>query len=168
MTSRRDEIRQHIQDLMGQMFLNMRPPIELWPLMELTMPQLRTLVVLHTRGPLRVSDVAAQLGVGMPTVTSLVSKLEEKGLAVRGDDPRDRRVVLCSATDQGRLEAERLWRVGRGRMAQITASFGEDDLRLIAWAMDLLVQAAEKSGRSGGAPMSQVGPVRVKSGGESD
>ena len=69
MTPLRDEIRQHIQDLMGQMFLNMRPSIELWPLMELTMPQLRTLVVLHTRGSLRVGAVAAQLGVGMPTVT---------------------------------------------------------------------------------------------------
>jgi DNA-binding MarR family transcriptional regulator len=130
---------------MGRMFLNMRPPVsELWPLMELTMPQLRTLMVLHARGPLRMSDIATYFGVGLPTVTSLVSKLEEKGLAIREHNTQDRRVVMCSATEQGQLQAERLWSAGRERMAQLTASFSEEDLELVAQAMELIVGAAER------------------------
>ena len=41
-------------------------------------------------------------GVSQPAMTQLVTRLEKEGLAVRGNDPADGRVVVVSITDAGR------------------------------------------------------------------
>ena len=74
------------------------------PLMDLTIPQLRTLLLIHELGPRRMSEIGLQMGVGMPTVTSPVGKSEEKEMVRREHGTQDRRVVSCSATDYGRTE----------------------------------------------------------------
>lgn len=128
--------------LMEQVLSSLRPQVyEQSPLMELTLPQLRTLLLLHAQGPLRVDEISSHLGVGMPTVTSLVSKLEKKGLVIREHDTRDRRVVFCSATDQGRAEVERLWRVRRHLINRIINSLSEEEVQLAAKVMELILQA---------------------------
>jgi DNA-binding MarR family transcriptional regulator len=61
-----------------------------------------TLATLDRDGPQRLSDLAVREGVTQPSMTALVSRLERDGLAVRGDDPTDRRAVVVTLTDAGR------------------------------------------------------------------
>src|SRR5918998_4998879 len=72
-----------------------------WPEIELTMPQLRALGLLG-RAPQRMGDLAAYLGISLSSATSLVERLEGKGLVERTHDPVDRRVVHCHLTADGR------------------------------------------------------------------
>ena len=137
-----------VEELMVQMFHSMRPQVsEESPLMEVTIPQLKTLFLLVERKPLRMSEISAHLGVGMPTVTSLVGKLEEKGLALREHDTQDRRVVLCAATPQGEAEVERFWQVRREWIVQMAKSLSDEDLELVARALELMVLGAQRRRR---------------------
>ncbi len=111
--------------------------------MELTIPQLRTLMWLYTLGQPRMSDLAIRLGVGMPTVTSLIGKLEEKGLAAREHDTHDRRVVRCLATEQGRGALEQLWQVKQERLDRLIDSLSEAELELVARALEIIIRVAQ-------------------------
>ena len=58
-------------------------------------------IALH--GPLSLGDLAAREQVAPPTITKLLGKLDEQGLIERRRDADDRRVILVSLTDAGRL-----------------------------------------------------------------
>jgi DNA-binding MarR family transcriptional regulator len=53
-------------------------------------------------GPQRVTDLAAFESVAQPSMTALVGRLSEQGLAERQADPTDGRAVLVAVTDEGR------------------------------------------------------------------
>lgn len=58
-----------------------------WLELDLTMPQLKTLLVVDWLGPVPMSQLAARLGVSLPTATGLVDRLVEIGLARRSMIP---------------------------------------------------------------------------------
>lgn len=62
---------------------------------------------LDRHGPQRLCDLCAPEGVSQPAMTQLVTRLERDGLAERGSDPADGRVVVVSITDAGRAAMER-------------------------------------------------------------
>jgi DNA-binding MarR family transcriptional regulator len=68
-------------------------------------PRMRTLHVVAEATSLRMSDLAAQLGVAARTVTDMVDGLERDGLLVRRSDPTDRRATLIELSE----EMSRLW-----------------------------------------------------------
>lgn len=61
---------------------------------------------LLTRGPSRVGDLAADLGVTQPTASDAVAALVRKGMLERAPDPGDGRAVRLHLTFQGRQLAE--------------------------------------------------------------
>ncbi len=69
---------------------------------EVTLPQVRTLMVLAARGSQRVVDVAAELSVNSSTGTRMCDRLVRKGLIRRYRGTRDRREVRLSLTPAGR------------------------------------------------------------------
>ncbi|MDM4719061.1 MarR family transcriptional regulator [Micromonospora sp. WMMA1363] len=69
---------------------------------DLTTSQYRTVVVLASRGPLRVVDLAAALHLHPSTVTRACDRLVRRGLVVRRAGETDRRVSWLSLTDSGR------------------------------------------------------------------
>jgi DNA-binding MarR family transcriptional regulator len=62
---------------------------------------------LDRSGPQRLCDLCAPEGVTQPAMTQLVTRLERDGLARRGGNPADGRVVMVSVTDAGRAVVER-------------------------------------------------------------
>jgi len=69
---------------------------------ETTLAQYRALVVLASRGPQRVTDLAAALDVAPSTAGRMCDRLVRKGLARRHRARADRRAVLVSVTAAGR------------------------------------------------------------------
>lgn len=58
-----------------------------------TLNQYRALVVLATRGPQRMSDLAGIMKLSRSSTTRMVERLERKGLAGRQPSPSSRRVT---------------------------------------------------------------------------
>jgi DNA-binding MarR family transcriptional regulator len=69
---------------------------------EVTLPQYRALVVLASRGPQRVVDLAAVLDVNASTATRMCDRLARKGLIRRQRLSTDRRSVRVSISAPGR------------------------------------------------------------------
>ncbi|HEY1619055.1 MAG TPA: MarR family winged helix-turn-helix transcriptional regulator [Streptosporangiaceae bacterium] len=101
---------------------------------ESTLAQYRTLVVLTSRGPQRMTDLAAALGVTPSTAGRMCDRLLRKGQIRRHRDRSDRRAVHVSATGAGRavvdqatgrrraLIGEILTRLPAGKQADIAAA----------------------------------------------
>ena len=73
-----------------------------WEESDMTIPQIKALGLLQRMGPLRMGGIALYLGRALSATTTVVDRLVEKNLVSRGSDPRDRRVVICELTPEGR------------------------------------------------------------------
>src|ERR1700729_4588421 len=84
----------------------------------LTPAQERALrVITRNEEPLRMTELADQLGIVPRSVTTVVDALEQAGLVRREIDPRNRRAVLLLLTDQGAAVRDEL-REARRRAAE--------------------------------------------------
>ncbi|MBP7164729.1 MAG: MarR family transcriptional regulator [Firmicutes bacterium] len=69
----------------------------------LTMSEIHVIEAIGTDEPRSMSEVASDLGVTVGTLTASVNRLVYKGHVTRFRSERDRRMVLVSLTDDGRL-----------------------------------------------------------------
>ncbi len=85
----------------------------------LTAPRLSALSVIVFGGPLTLGELANAEQVRPPTMTRLVSALEDAGLVAREADPEDKRLTRIRATAKGRAL------LFRGRARRVAALTGE-------------------------------------------
>src|SRR3712207_2749047 len=72
-----------------------------WARLDVTMPQMKVLMLLGLHGSAPVSTLAAQMQVSAPNVTGILDRLQQHGWVRRTSDPDDRRVVRVVLTDEG-------------------------------------------------------------------
>jgi DNA-binding MarR family transcriptional regulator len=86
--------------------------------------QLSALVTVEESGPLRLSELARREAVTAPTMSRVLSALDEQGLVVRAADPQDARGVLITLSAEGarRLDEVRTHRTAlvARRLARLT------------------------------------------------
>jgi len=70
---------------------------------DLSLGQWAALRTLESHGPMTPSELAAHEKVQPPSMTRVIARLEEHGYVTRTPDPSDRRQVVVSATDAGRV-----------------------------------------------------------------
>ncbi|MGA8117527.1 MAG: MarR family transcriptional regulator [Actinocatenispora sp.] len=85
---------------------------------DVTLPQYRALVVLASRGPRKIREIAEELGVNPSTGTRMCDRLVRKGLIRRSRTPSDRRAVRLTLTPAGRHLIDE---VTRRRREELTA-----------------------------------------------
>ena len=141
----RDRLVEMLVELMERMSFQMRPrsPAE-WSDLELTMPQARTMFLLHRQGPTRMGGLSEYLGRGLPSVTSMVDRLVRKGLVERVEDLSDRRVVACRLTAEGKDAVERFWQVSRVRRQALADALTLEELESAVPALEALTNAAAR------------------------
>ena len=104
------------------------------------------LATIERRGPLTPSELAVRERVQRPTVTRVLTRLEEDGLISRAADPSDRRSSLVSVSDQGR----ELLAVMRTRkdafLAQRLAALDDADREALARAAAIVERMLEEGG----------------------
>jgi DNA-binding MarR family transcriptional regulator len=116
----------------------------LTPREELSLTAASTLRRLEKSGPHRLSDLFGPEGISQPAMTQLVTRLEKEGLAVRGNDPADGRVVVVSITDAGRAAVERR-RDGRAQaLSTLLASLEPEDRAALVAALPALERLGER------------------------
>ena len=88
--------------------------------------------------PLRVSRVAANLGIRVPSATEQIIRLEQAGLVSRRPDPTDSRAVLVQLTDQGRVAWEEASRRRNARVAALLARLDDGERATLAAALPII------------------------------
>jgi len=109
-----------------------------WFSSDLTVAQLRVLLVLQSSGASRMSDIASVLDVALPTATGIVDKLVKKELVIRETDPQDRRLVICRLSDGGQDLINRLWTSGQFQMERLLNGLNEEELEKAAEVTEIL------------------------------
>jgi DNA-binding MarR family transcriptional regulator len=94
-----------------------------------------TLGTLNREGPARVTTLAAAAGIGQPSMTELVQRLERKGLLTRVEDPGDGRAALATITDAGRAVLDDHKRGRQDRVAELLAGLPAGDEATLTLAM---------------------------------
>jgi DNA-binding MarR family transcriptional regulator len=97
-----------------------------------------TLRRLEQSGPHRLCDLAVAEGVTQPAMTQLVSRLERGGLATRGGDPADGRVVVVRITAAGRELLRRRRAARADRLSGLLADLDPADRAAIVAALPAL------------------------------
>lgn len=104
----------------------------------LTPSQLSALATVLRHGPLTLGELSTRERVAPPSVTRVVSKLEDDGLVQRCPDPSDRRITRVSITGAG---AELVSATRRRKDAWLSARIQEldaDQRARLADALDVL------------------------------
>ncbi len=104
----------------------------------LTLGQFRCLQAIAAQGTALTTRLALQMGVTMPTMTSRIDGLVERGLVERQPDPQSRRQVLLRLTAAGQATLESYQRLVDSWLRKLLETLGPDQKqRLLASLKDL-------------------------------
>jgi DNA-binding MarR family transcriptional regulator len=109
---------------------------------ETTLAQYRALVVLASRGPQRLVDLARALAVTPPTAGRMCDRLLRKGLIRRHRARADRREVLVSVTPAGREVVDQATAQRRELLAEILGRLPARQQAAVAAALQAFADAA--------------------------
>lgn len=130
----------------------------------ITMPQAKLLYLVGALGDLHMSDLVARLGVSLSTVSGLVDKVVDQGLATRSEDPADRRQVVVGLTPAGRQFIDRFRELNARQMRELLAILEDTDLAQVRAGLAALARAAAQlsSHDPAGHPGPPVTPVTAR------
>jgi DNA-binding MarR family transcriptional regulator len=109
---------------------------------EVTLTQYRTLVVLASRGPKSLVELAEAVAVTPPTATRMCDRLIKKGLVVRGNDSGDRRLVRLTLAERGRDLVDEVTQRRRREIVELVAAVPEDQRVAMVDSLQRLAAAA--------------------------
>ncbi len=141
--SQRDEEIRNIMRLMlrrGELRID-----EAHPLLQagLTVPQFRVLFAAASRGGVRAGVIAERSRMAPPNVTSVLDRLEERGLLRRTPDPDDGRATIVELTQDGRTLVREIALAGRDELARDLAGMTDEDRASLLRGMAALIRSME-------------------------
>jgi DNA-binding MarR family transcriptional regulator len=102
-----------------------------------------TLATLERTGPRRLTDLAVAEEIAQPSMTALVTQLEQLGFAERLRDRVDARVVQVAITHGGRQFLRERRRVGAEAVSESIDKLDEQDAAAIKAALPALLRLAD-------------------------
>lgn len=109
----------------------------------LTAPQLWALKTLESRGPLTISELAAQLHIHQSSTSILLNRLEERGLVRRLRQQQDRRFVRVELTDRAVALCRAAPDPAQGRLVHRLSGMPASRIKRIRQSVDDVVRAME-------------------------
>lgn len=138
----RDELIRAIPDQILQMMqASSQLGPEPWLELDLTMKQLKVLMVLCSLGPSRPSVIASCIGASAANATGVLDRLEAQGYVARHPDSADRRALLVDLTPTGQTVVNDLHVAGQQRLSRVLVEMSEDDLEALHRGLFALVEA---------------------------
>lgn len=114
-----------------------------WLSVDLTMPQLKSLIFVTKRNGATSGQIANSLGVGLSTITGVVDRLAEQGMVSRHEDPRDRRVTRVVPSPRGRELVEELLQFRNETISAILSRLTTEQLHTVETAFQYLADAVD-------------------------
>jgi len=109
---------------------------------EVTLTQYRTLVVLASRGPQSLAELADAVAVTPPTATRMCDRLIKKGLILRRQDRDDRRLIRLTLAKRGRDLVDEVTRRRRTEIVELVQAVPPDQRAAMVDSLQRLSAAA--------------------------
>jgi DNA-binding MarR family transcriptional regulator len=113
-----------------------------WAQLELTIGQLKVIMMLTGHPGMTISQLAESLSIGKPSTSILVDRLVQQGLLQRTEDEADRRRTLVTLTATGNDLTTRLHQGNIERLAQWYSALAPDDLAALRRGLEALAKVA--------------------------
>ena len=110
---------------------------------EVTMPQLRVLMLAATQAPLNLLTVAADLGVHPSNATRACDRLVRAGLLDRRTSTRDRRHLAMSLTPAGHRLVDQVLGYRRRHVERLLDTMSPEDRAALVRSLAALARAAD-------------------------
>ncbi|GFG63630.1 MarR family transcriptional regulator [Mycobacterium kubicae] len=107
-----------------------------------TVPQLRVLVMVDTRGPLNLAGVAAGLGVNPSNASRICDRLIKAGLLNRQEAADDRRNITLTLSAAGRQLVDKVIEHRRTAIIRVLGDMEPEDREALKTALDRFATAA--------------------------
>jgi DNA-binding MarR family transcriptional regulator len=120
-----------------------------WAQLELSIGQLKVLMMLAGHPGLTISQIAERLRVGKPSTSILVDRLVQQDLVYRREDENDRRRTLVSLTPAGNDLTTRLHQGNIERLVQWYSALAPEDLAALQRGLEALAKVAQPTPISG-------------------
>ena len=118
----RDQARESARDVLEIIPLVMRTvAAELRAAGELPTPAHFGLLSVLSERPRTITELASLHGVSLPTISSSISAMAERGWVRRTGPEKDRRMVMIEVTGNGRAALERVARCAEAHLAEVLA-----------------------------------------------
>jgi DNA-binding MarR family transcriptional regulator len=117
---------------------------------QLTMSQLKILLLLYRLGDTSGRELAGLLGVSLATMSGMVDRLVTHGLVTRAEDRHDRRVRRITLSGTGKEMIGNIITAGTEKQARLLRRLTEEELHTVADAMRALVRVAAEDAEAGG------------------
>jgi len=111
-------------------------------LQNITVKQLKVMLILSQHGPETVTALAQQLRVHISTVTGILDRLVQQKLVQREEDPEDRRHVISHLTPHGEDVLHRLYYgAGEEDLTRRLENLDMEDLQALERGLRALVSS---------------------------
>ena len=118
-----------------------QPP---WRYLDLSMAQLKAVMLLCRTGRARSRELADGLGIAPSAATPLVDRLVENKLAKREDDPGDRRIVWIVPTRKAQDIYDELLNTSSDVLDDVIREVPAGNRRAVKECVRLLAEAADR------------------------
>jgi DNA-binding MarR family transcriptional regulator len=126
---------------------------------QLTMPQLKILLLLYRMGDTSGRELAGLLGVSLATMSGMVDRLVAHDLVTRAEDQHDRRVRRITLSGTGKEMIGNIITAGAEKQARLLRRLTDTELRTVADAMQAMIRVAAQDAE--GDPSSCAEPTRA-------
>lgn len=111
---------------------------------DVTMAQAKVLYVAMAAGQLRMTELAARLGIAASSASEIVERLVELGLLDRVADPGDRRQVVITATPAAVDLLERFRELNQRQLRELLGRLDGDELAIVDQSLEIFHRAIDR------------------------
>ena len=108
-----------------------------------TGPQLWLLKTIQNESGIRVSELSQRMFLHISTVSSIINRLEEKGLLERRRTKKDRRVVLVHLTDEGKRLIKKAPEPAQGKLLHGLQKLSQEEVLALYDSLKKIVELME-------------------------
>jgi DNA-binding MarR family transcriptional regulator len=110
-----------------------------------TMSQCSTILAIGKKGPMTMNALSEWMSLATSTTTRIVDHLVRDGYIERSQDPRDRRVVRVSLTEEGQKLFQAIKEIYHEYHRKIVKCIRAEELREVVASLTLLIEAMKKT-----------------------
>jgi len=137
-----DAVVEHYEALMHRLIADHAPD---FTEVGITMSQAKVLYVVMAAGELRMSELAARLGIGSSSASGLADRLVELELLTRHDDPADRRQVVVTTTPKAAALMERFRELNQRQLRELLTRLDPEELDIVDRSLEVLGRAIDRT-----------------------
>jgi DNA-binding MarR family transcriptional regulator len=131
----------NLQEKTTNLFLTYR--VENWMKVDLTIDQLKSLILIYTQGKISFNELAQALGISRSNITGLADRLIQNGLLIRYQTTEDRRVQFLMLTEKGRETIDNIKQETNSEMTRLLMTLNIEELAALEKGLIALIKAAE-------------------------